>query len=147
MGRRLIRTQKLEDFPELIHRIHSLLSVEEVARSCILSAKSWIHAWSTIPSLSFSNESETYKEVEIHRKHLMMVEHTLLGYFRDNIPFEKIYLETYIWNHEVGSLAEKCIRLLSMESYLKELELAIGLTIDSFTIPDELFYVKNLIKM
>ncbi|GJX68004.1 hypothetical protein Tco_0303731 [Tanacetum coccineum] len=77
----------------------------------------------------------------------MMVEHTLLGYLRDNIPFEKINLQTYIWNHEVGSLAEKCIRLLSTESCLKELQLAIGLTIDSFTIPYELFCVKTLSKM
>nr|GEV21532.1 hypothetical protein [Tanacetum cinerariifolium] len=117
--RQLIRTQKLEDVPELIHQIQSL----------------------------FPTRSAMYKDLEKHRKHLMIVEHMLLGYLRDNIPLEKINLETYIWNHEVGSLAEKCIRLLSTESCLKELQLAIGLTIDSFTIPDELFCVKTLIKM
>nr|GEX77190.1 zinc finger, CCHC-type [Tanacetum cinerariifolium] len=40
-------TPQLEDLPELIHRIQSLLSVKEAAQTCILS-KSWLHAWEFI---------------------------------------------------------------------------------------------------
>ncbi|GKA60922.1 putative F-box/LRR-repeat protein isoform X2 [Tanacetum coccineum] len=36
---------------ELIHHIQSLLPKKEAARTCVLS-KSWLHAWSTIPTLS-----------------------------------------------------------------------------------------------
>ncbi|GKG34801.1 F-box/LRR-repeat protein, partial [Tanacetum coccineum] len=76
----LIHTHQLEDVHELIHQIYSLLSVKEATRTCILS-KSWLHAWSTIPSLKFPTESAMHKESEKHRKHLMMVEHTRLEYF------------------------------------------------------------------
>nr|GEV21695.1 hypothetical protein [Tanacetum cinerariifolium] len=49
---KLIRTAQLEYVPELIHRIQKLLPVEEAACTCILS-KSWLHAWSTIPTVRF----------------------------------------------------------------------------------------------
>ncbi|GJQ94564.1 peroxisomal membrane protein 11B [Tanacetum coccineum] len=51
-------TPQLEDLPELIHRIQSLLPAKEAARTCILS-KSWLHAWSTIPTLRFPCQSLT----------------------------------------------------------------------------------------
>ncbi|GJT78671.1 F-box protein-like protein [Tanacetum coccineum] len=51
-------TPQLEDLPELIHRIQSLLPAKEAARTCILS-KSLLHTWSTIPTLRFPCESLT----------------------------------------------------------------------------------------
>ncbi|GKD78409.1 hypothetical protein Tco_1341030, partial [Tanacetum coccineum] len=50
MASNLIRTQRLEDVPELINKIQSLLGRKEAARTCVLS-KSWLYAWSKIPNL------------------------------------------------------------------------------------------------
>ncbi|GJW29378.1 ribonuclease H-like domain-containing protein, partial [Tanacetum coccineum] len=46
----MIPKKRLEDFPELMHCIQSLLPIEEAARTSILS-KSWLYAWSTNPTL------------------------------------------------------------------------------------------------
>nr|GEU78209.1 hypothetical protein [Tanacetum cinerariifolium] len=48
-----IRAPELDDFPELIHRIQSLLPVKEGLRTCVLS-KTCLQLWSTIPTLSVS---------------------------------------------------------------------------------------------
>nr|GEX10042.1 phosphoribosylglycinamide formyltransferase, chloroplastic [Tanacetum cinerariifolium] len=50
MASNLIHTKRLEDFPELINKIQSMLESKEAARTCVLS-KSWLHAWSMIPNL------------------------------------------------------------------------------------------------
>nr|XP_043635935.1 F-box protein At5g03100-like [Erigeron canadensis] len=47
---------------ELMHRIQSLLSAKEAGRTCVLS-KSWLHAWSTIPSLRFPDDHPVTTDV------------------------------------------------------------------------------------
>ncbi|GKB99318.1 F-box protein-like protein [Tanacetum coccineum] len=61
-------TPQLEDLPELIHCIQSLLPANEAARTCILS-KSWLHAWSTIPTLRFPRQSLMYYNKLIDRQY------------------------------------------------------------------------------
>ncbi|GJZ92896.1 hypothetical protein Tco_0664961 [Tanacetum coccineum] len=48
--RRLMRRQQLEDVPELIQQIQSLLPADQAARTCVVS-KSCLHAFSTTPTL------------------------------------------------------------------------------------------------
>ncbi|GKE06205.1 acyl carrier protein 1, chloroplastic-like protein, partial [Tanacetum coccineum] len=51
---RLTHGRQLEDVPELIHHIQALMLAKDAARTCVFS-KSWLHAWSTIPTLSQSH--------------------------------------------------------------------------------------------
>nr|GEX02571.1 hypothetical protein [Tanacetum cinerariifolium] len=127
-------TPQLEDLPELIHRIQSLLSVKEAAQTCILS-KSWLHAWSTIPTLRFPRSLTYYDK---------LIDSTLVRYHRDNLPIQCFDLVFDITNQESASLANKWIFRVSSKSALKELFLRIWVRIDSFTLPDEIFSSANL---
>nr|GEV38580.1 hypothetical protein [Tanacetum cinerariifolium] len=71
-----IHTPQLEDIPELIHRIQSLLPAKEAARTCILS-KSWLHAWSTIPTLRFTTQFQKFVTDEQKIKYQKVIDHTL----------------------------------------------------------------------
>lgn len=101
-----IRTPRLEDVPvELIHHIQSLLSVKEAARICILS-KSWLHAWSTNPTIRLP-ECMMFATEEQKIKYIKWIDRTLLRYVDDNIPIETSKLHLHINNQNMASLAEK----------------------------------------
>ncbi|GJW04215.1 F-box protein-like protein [Tanacetum coccineum] len=55
--------RQLEDVPELIHHIQALLPAKDAARTCVLS-KSWLHTWSTIPTLRFCQSTKSAIRVE-----------------------------------------------------------------------------------
>ncbi|XP_023738056.1 uncharacterized protein LOC111886047 [Lactuca sativa] len=130
--------RSVEDVEELMQHIQSRLPVEEAARTSVLS-KSWLHAWSTIPTLRF-HVDET--------KHLNMVDCTLSRYLRDNIPIERLELDVDINDVESSSLAEKWIRSVVASSSLKELSLSVSLTGASLTLPDEILSAaRNLTKL
>ncbi|GKC03780.1 F-box protein-like protein [Tanacetum coccineum] len=138
-----IHTPQLEDIPELIHRIQSLLPAKEAARTCILS-KSWLHAWSTIPTLRFTPQFRKFVTDEQKRKYQKVIDHTLQRYHRDNISIESLDLELHIQNQELAFAAEKWIQHIVSKSCLKDLSLKIDCLIDSFTLPKELFSSENL---
>ncbi|GJV48331.1 putative F-box/LRR-repeat protein isoform X2 [Tanacetum coccineum] len=123
------------DLPELIHRIQSLLPAKEAARTCILS-KSWLHAWSTIPTLRFPCQSLT--------SYNKLIDSTLVRYHRDNLPIQCFDLVFDIRDQQSVSLANKWIFGVASKSALKELFLSIWVEIDSFTLPDEIFSSANL---
>ena len=133
-----IHTPQLEDIPELIHRIQSFLPAQKAARTCILS-KSWLHAWSTIPTLRFPLVTD-----EQERKYKNVIDHTLQRYHRDNISIESLDLQLRIQNQESAFVAEKWIQPIVSKSCLKELSLKIWRLNDSFTFPNELFSSENL---
>nr|GEZ54695.1 hypothetical protein [Tanacetum cinerariifolium] len=128
-------TPQLEDLPELIHRIQSLLPANEAARTCILS-KSWLHAWSTIPTLRFPRQSLMYYN--------KLIDSTLVRYHRNNLPIQCFNLVFNIRDQNSVSLANKWISGVASKSALKELFLCIRVGIDSFTLPDEIFSSANL---
>ncbi|GJR87934.1 F-box protein-like protein [Tanacetum coccineum] len=136
---------QLEDIPELIHSIQSLLPAKEAARTCILS-KSWLHAWSTIPTLRFSPELfQKFVTDEKEIKYKKVIDHTLQRYHRNNISIESLDLELHIQNQESAFAAEKWIQPIVSKSCLKELSLNIwGLNDHSFTLPNELFFSEKL---
>lgn len=141
-----IRTPQLEDVPELIHRIQSLLGVRQAVHTCVLS-KSWLYyAWSTIPILRFSQSTMIVSEQEEKKKYVKLIDHTLQRYLRDNIPIEGYYHDLDVKNQELASLAEKWIRsIASKNSCLKVFNLNIFvINIDSFTLPDVIFSSENL---
>ncbi|GKB62222.1 F-box protein-like protein [Tanacetum coccineum] len=142
-----IHTPQLEDIPELIHIIQSLLPAKEAARTCILS-KSWLHAWSTIPTLRFrSPQNQWWAEFvtdEQIRKYQTVIEHTLQRYHRDNISIESFDLELHIQNQESAFAAEKWIQPIVSKSCLKELSLKIRGLNDSLALPNELFSSEKL---
>nr|GFA84715.1 hypothetical protein [Tanacetum cinerariifolium] len=139
-----IHTPQLEDIPELIHRIQSLLPAKEAASTCILS-KSWLHAWSTIPTLRFTPQFQKFVTDEQKIKYQKMIYHTLQRYHRDNISVESLDLELHIQNQESAFAAEKWIQHIVSKSCLKDLSLTIrGCLIDWFTLPKELFSSENL---
>ncbi|GJT95088.1 F-box/LRR-repeat protein [Tanacetum coccineum] len=123
-------TPQLEDLPELIHRIQSLLPAKEAARTCILS-KSWLHACSTIPTLRFPCQSLT--------SYNKLIDSTLVRYHRDNLPIQCFDLVFDIRDQKSASLANKWIFGVASKSALKELFLSIWVEIDSFTLPDDIF--------
>nr|GEV76818.1 hypothetical protein [Tanacetum cinerariifolium] len=128
-------TPQLEDLPELIHRIQSLLPANEAARTCILS-KSWLDAWSTIPTLRFPRQSLMYYN--------KLIDSTMVRYHRDNLPIQCFNLIFIIRDQNSASLANKWISGVASKSALKELFLCIRVGIDSFTLPDEIFSSANL---
>lgn len=138
---RLIPIEKLEDVPELIHIIQSLLPVKDAACTCVLS-KIWLHAWSTIPTLRFLESIWISSEQETN--FMNYIDKTLLRYHRDSIPIESIFLEINIKNQYLASLAENWIRSLSSKTSLKELYLKIWNGVSSFTLTDEIFSGENL---
>lgn len=122
------RITQLEDVPvELIHRLQSMLPVKQAARTCVLS-KSWLHAWSTIPTLRFPMQRSLTKS---------QINLILERYHENNIPIESFDLQFEIRYQESAFLVEKWIRLVaSKSSCLKELSLSIWVAgIDLFTLP------------
>ncbi|XP_071712363.1 uncharacterized protein [Rutidosis leptorrhynchoides] len=136
---------QLEDITDLVHRIQSLLPVEEAARTCVLS-KSWLHAWSTIPTLRFYKPKRLVsKEEETNR--MNSIDRTVQRYSQHNIPIETFDLELRMENQELTSLANKWIQIVATNTCLKELSLKISNDIDSkikLTLTDELFSGENL---
>nr|GEX63228.1 hypothetical protein [Tanacetum cinerariifolium] len=110
---------------ELIHRIQSLLPAKDAARTCVLS-KSWLHAWSTIPTLRFTtcaNDDHLTEEEETNYNKL--IDRTLLRYLNDNMSIECLHLHLYMHNSSLSSLAEKWLHSLASRNCLKELSLTI----------------------
>ncbi|KAL6524599.1 hypothetical protein OROHE_016270 [Orobanche hederae] len=131
-------SREVEDVAELMQLIQSRLPVKEAARTSVLS-KSWLHAWSTIPTLKF----HVYDT-----KHLKMVDRTLNRYLHDNIPIERFDLNIQIKFPEWASVAEKWIRSVATKTCLKELSLKFSHLSASLTLPDEILSVaKNLTKL
>ncbi|KAL4584844.1 hypothetical protein LXL04_009454 [Taraxacum kok-saghyz] len=127
------RLPRLEDIPELIHHIQLLLPTKEAARTSILS-KSWLYAWSTIPTLKLSVTKDQEK----------MVDCILIRYLRDDIPIESFDFKIDIENQELASHAIKWIRPVVIKTCLTKLFLEIMVTNDSFMLPDEILFSKNL---
>lgn len=140
MSSRRIHTSQLEDIPELIYRIQSFLPARKAAQTCILS-KSWLHAWSTIPTLRFPPLLVTDEQ---ERKYKKVIDDTLQRYHRDNISIESLDLQLRIQNQGSAVVAEKWIQPIVSKSCLKELSLKIRGLKDSFTLPNELFSSENL---
>ncbi|XP_023773266.1 F-box/LRR-repeat protein At5g02910 [Lactuca sativa] len=132
--------REVEDVVELMHRIQARLAVKEAARTSVLS-KSWLHAWSTIPTLRFYvGRGKSMKLVD--------VDHTLIRYLRDNIPIESFELKMDMQNQESASHAEKWIGFVATKTSLKEFSLSVYLKgASSFTLPDELLLGENLTKI
>ena len=132
---------KLEDVPELMQQIQLRLPENTAARTAVLS-KSWLHAWSTIPTLRFHVSNE--------QKHLKMayIDRTLIRYLHDNIPIEKLDLSIQVQKGgEWVSPAEKWIRSVSTNTYLKELSVIIGFWDASLNVPNEIMSSENLTKL
>ncbi|KAI3521675.1 hypothetical protein L1887_11147 [Cichorium endivia] len=137
---------QLEDNPDLIHHIQSMLPEKDAARTSVLS-KSWLHAWSTIPFLSFRPTAAIYYDNEQDRKHMEeVVDRTMTRYLRDNIPIESIDLNIDLDNQESASLAKKWIRSAAIKSRLKRLSLGIffGRTSSLITWPAEILSGQTL---
>ena len=119
---KLISTSQLQlqDVPELLHRIQSLLPPEEATRTCVLS-KLWLHAWSTIPTLRFTKVPQEQEET----MYMKLIDHPLIRYNRDNIPIESLDLFLSIKNREYVSLVEKWINSTSSNFCVKEISLRI----------------------
>nr|XP_043621804.1 putative F-box protein At3g58860 [Erigeron canadensis] len=140
--RRVDRKPELEVPVELIQRIQSLLPLKEAAQTCILS-KSWLHAWSTVPTLRF-HPSDKYHGRRQQARYIKLIRRTLRRYHRDNIPIESFSLYLSIQDMKSASVAEKWIRRVSSKSCLKKLYLEISVRKGSFMLPDEIFSGENL---
>nr|XP_043630418.1 F-box/LRR-repeat protein At3g26922-like [Erigeron canadensis] len=139
---------KLQDLPEeLIQHIQSLLPPPDAARTCLLS-RSWAHAWSTFPILTFL-KSFVWDHKKEERQYYNQIDRTLLRYHQHNIPIQSFSLRYGVSNDKLAVLAKKWIHLLfvSPNTRLKELSLVITLGIDSFTLPDEILYGQHLNKL
>nr|GEW47877.1 hypothetical protein [Tanacetum cinerariifolium] len=142
--KRLIHTKQLDDVPELIQHIQSLLPAEDAARSCVLS-KSWLRAWSTIPTLRLCQpgiHTSLIKHKE--RRYIRFIRRTIRRYHQDNIPIINCDLYFAIHKQKSAARVEKSIKSVASKSCLKELRLAIFGYIASFTVPDEIFSSENL---
>ncbi|CAI9280475.1 unnamed protein product [Lactuca saligna] len=136
----------LEDIPELFHCIQTRLPIKEAARTSVLS-KSWLHAWSTIPTLRFREAYMSVVNKEPERELFKLVDRTLVRYLRDDIPVKSIDVIIDIENQESASFAENWIRPMAIKSCLQELSLGIRRSYATLTLPDEILSGKNLIKM
>ncbi|XP_023750379.1 F-box protein At5g03100 [Lactuca sativa] len=136
----------LEDIPDLFHCIQMQLPIKEAARTSVLS-KSWLHAWSTIPTLRFREAYLSVVSKEPETELFKLVDRTLVRYLRDNIPVKSIDVIIDIENQESASFAENWIRPMAIRSCLRELSLAIRYSNASLTLPDEILSGENLIKM
>ncbi|GJT24838.1 ubiquitin receptor RAD23d-like protein [Tanacetum coccineum] len=92
--RRLIRRQQLQDVPELIQQIQSLLPADQAARTCVVS-KSWLHALSTTPDLRFQPVKSLNKQQET--QYMRLINRTL----QSTVSF--------------GSLRELCLNYISID--------------------------------
>nr|XP_043633737.1 putative F-box/LRR-repeat protein At5g02700 [Erigeron canadensis] len=129
--------QSLDDLPtELMHRIQSLLSEQESARTCVLS-KSWHHAWSTIPTLRFPHFIGSSRET----KNNELVYKTIQRYHENDVPIETLAFEYFVTD---PGYAKSCFRhVLSSKtrSCLKELSLkGCNFTGSMFTFADDLLF-------
>nr|GEW97087.1 hypothetical protein [Tanacetum cinerariifolium] len=141
MASNLIHTKRLEDFPELINKIQSLLESKEAARTCVLS-KSWLHAWSMIPNLRFGYSTMHYTN---ERNYMNLIDSTLQRYLRDHIPIQSFDLNIMIADSMSTFLVGKWIRSIAIKSRLKELNLTIACYSNgSYSFPDEIFSGENL---
>ncbi|KAL4582427.1 hypothetical protein LXL04_006976 [Taraxacum kok-saghyz] len=138
---------------ELIQHIQSHLPVKEAARTTVLS-KSWRHAWSTNPTLSYivtsTAQKSLLKQKKPERCEMKNVKEKQERYLRDNISIEKLDLEIDIDNWKSAYCAEKCIRPVATKTCLKEFSLLLTfLDKDShFTLPaDELLLSEKLTKI
>ncbi|KAL4558650.1 hypothetical protein LXL04_036851 [Taraxacum kok-saghyz] len=130
---------KLEDIDDLMHNIQSRLPIKEAARTSVLS-KSWLHAWSTIPTLRFNVlKGKQLKLIDMDR--------TLIRYLRDNIPIETFNLMIDIENQESASHVAKLIGPMASKPFLKEISLLIFLKGTSFMLPNEILASENLTKI
>lgn len=135
--------QQLEDVPELIQHIQSLLPATDATRTSVLS-KSWLHAWSTIPTLRLGRYTKYFNK-EQEEKHMRLIIRTLRRYHRDNLPIITCDLHFGIHNQKAAPRAEKMITQVVSKSSLKELYLTIMADdIASFTLPDEIFSSEKL---
>ncbi|XP_071728364.1 uncharacterized protein [Rutidosis leptorrhynchoides] len=107
-----IRKPQLEDCPQLIHRMQSLLAAKEAARTSVLS-KSWLQAWSTIPTPRFTKSLQRYPNIvtEEETAYMNLIDNMLLRYDRDNIPIESFDLHFTFKENESTRLAEKVYSL------------------------------------
>ncbi|GJZ62159.1 F-box protein-like protein [Tanacetum coccineum] len=138
-----IHTPQL-DLPELMHRIQSLLPPEKAVRTCVLS-KSWLHAFSTRPTLRFTKFAYGVNKIQ-EKRYMESIDRTLLRYLNDNLPMERIDLHIDTKHPRVLHPAVKWIQLLASKSCLRELSLTICSETREypFTIPDEIFSCENL---
>ncbi|GJY11634.1 acyl carrier protein 1, chloroplastic-like protein [Tanacetum coccineum] len=139
---RLIHRKQLEDVPELIHHIQALLPPKDAARTCIL-CKSWLHAWSTSPTLRFCQSSKS-KTKQQERRYLRLIRRTIRRYHRDNIPIITCDIHFGIRKPKSATRAEKFIKRVASKSSLKELCLTVVDDVASVTLPDEIFSSENL---
>ncbi|CAI9263362.1 unnamed protein product [Lactuca saligna] len=130
----------LEDVTELMQNIQSRLPVKAAVRTSVLS-KSWLHAWSTIPTLKFYlPKNQKTKQLK-----LVYFENTLIRYLRDNIPIERFDLKIRDHSQQHASLVENWIRCVASRTCLKELSLTINFY--SFNLPEEILSRENLTKI
>ncbi|GJY89717.1 putative F-box/LRR-repeat protein [Tanacetum coccineum] len=151
--RRLIprqQQQQLQDVPELIHQIQSLLPADQAARTSVLS-KSWLYAFSTSPDLRFQPVKSflNKQQQEERRRYARFISRTLRRYHRDNLPIITCHLHFAVHKHKSASRAENWIKklLLPSKTCLKELCLTILPAIASYTLPDVLFSSEKLDKL
>ncbi|GJW27622.1 acyl carrier protein 1, chloroplastic-like protein [Tanacetum coccineum] len=138
----LTHRRQLEDVPELIHLIQVLLPPEDAARTCVLS-KSWLHAWSTVPTLRFCQSSKSQTKQQ-ERRYLKLIRRTIRRYYRDNIPLITCDIHFGIHKPKSATRAEMFIKRVASKSSLKELCLTVVDDVASSTLPDEIFSSENL---
>ncbi|GJW33708.1 acyl carrier protein 1, chloroplastic-like protein [Tanacetum coccineum] len=133
----LAHRRQLEDVPELIHHIQALLPPKDAARTCVLS-KSWLHAWSTVPTLRFCQSSKSLTKQQ-ETRYLKMIRRTIRRYYRDNIPIITCDIHFGIRKPKSATRAKKFIKRVAFKSSLKKLRFTVVDDIASFTLPDEIF--------
>ncbi|GJV86899.1 putative F-box/LRR-repeat protein isoform X2 [Tanacetum coccineum] len=140
----LIHRQQLNDvlLEELIQHIKLELLSQDAARTCILS-KSWLHAWSTAPSIRLHcpTPSSSLKKNKNLRKYLRGIHLTLQRYHRHNLPIISFDLQLglHTTNHPA---ARKLIKQAAITPSLKHLRITILAA--SFELPDKIFSNQNL---
>ncbi|GJT47308.1 F-box protein-like protein [Tanacetum coccineum] len=148
-----IRAPELDDFPELIHRIQSLLPVKEGLRTCVLS-KTCLQLWSTIPTLRF-HQPLVFFSKEQKRNYIKWIDQTMQRYIRDNIPIESFDLELVLKYGELfddfdfkqnvwSTIMKKWMQFVASKSSLKELNLTVDVNTFSSLLSDEIFSGENL---
>ncbi|XP_071709444.1 uncharacterized protein [Rutidosis leptorrhynchoides] len=131
---------QLEDLADLFHHIQSFLPVQDAARTCTLS-KSWLHAWSTIPTLRF------YKPLEFvsSKRDISLIHRTVQRYYQHNIPIQTFDLRIKIKNKKSASLVNKWIQKVATQRCLKNLSLVIcNVMVSSKFILLDIFSAENL---
>ncbi|GJY49103.1 F-box protein-like protein [Tanacetum coccineum] len=139
---RLTHRRQLEDVPELIHHIQALLPPKDAACTCVLS-KSWLHAWSTTPTLRFCQSRKSLTKQQ-ERRYLRLIRRTIRMYHRDNIPIITCDIHFSIRKPKSATRAVKFIKRVASKSSLKELCLTVVDDVASFSLPDEIFSNENL---